>query len=178
MILPILNMDVTPFVQFLVFVAYIGLIFGLSVELIGRNPLNMLRIRDKEEGSAMNAEDSVITSEDSAITSEGSALKNEWDRFFGYWVTLRHSLLWSSYPYSVHSLTKYFYLRLLVYVCKVLFDGWNPFVFTAKSFRYLASFSFASGMNWRCGNVTYFRACLEMKKLVESSFELRKPPCV
>ena len=53
------------------------LIFGLSVELIGRNPLNMLRIRDKEEGSAMNAEGSVITSEDSAITSEGSAIKNE-----------------------------------------------------------------------------------------------------
>ena len=49
MILPILNMDVTPFVQFLVFVAYIGLIFGLSVELIGRNPLNMLRVRDKED---------------------------------------------------------------------------------------------------------------------------------
>ena len=77
MILPILNMDVTSFVQFLVFVAYIGLIFGLSVELIGRNPLNMLRVRDKEEGSAMNAEGSVITSEDSAITSEGSAIKNE-----------------------------------------------------------------------------------------------------
>ena len=76
MTLPILNMDVTPFVQFLVFVAYIGLIFGLSVELIGRNPLNMLRVRDKEEGSAMNAEGSVITSEDSAITSEGSAIKN------------------------------------------------------------------------------------------------------
>ena len=77
MILPILNMDVTPFVQFLVFVAYIGLIFGLSVELIGRNPLNMLRVRDKEEGSAINAEGSVITSEDSAITSEGSAIRNE-----------------------------------------------------------------------------------------------------
>ena len=76
MILPILNMDVTPFVQFLVFVAYIGLIFGLSVELIGRNPLNMLRVRDKEEGSAINAEGSVITSEDS-ITSDGSAIKNE-----------------------------------------------------------------------------------------------------
>ena len=53
------------------------LIFGLSVELIGRNPLNMLRVRDKEEGSAINAEGSVITSEDSAITSEGSAIKNE-----------------------------------------------------------------------------------------------------
>ena len=77
MILPILNVDVTPFVQFLVFVAYIGLIFGLSVELIGRHPLNMLRVRDKGEGSAMNAEGSVITSEDSAITSEGSAIKNE-----------------------------------------------------------------------------------------------------
>ena len=77
MILPILNMDVTPFVQFLVFVAYIGLIFGLSVELIGRNPLNMLRVRDKEKGSAMTAECSVITSEDSAITSEGSALKKD-----------------------------------------------------------------------------------------------------
>ena len=69
-------MDVTPFVQFLVFVAYIGLIFGLSVELIGRNPLNMLRVGNKEEGSAINAEGSVITSEDS-ITSEGSAIKNE-----------------------------------------------------------------------------------------------------
>ena len=77
MILPILNMDVTPFVQFLVFVAYIGLIFGLSVELIGRNPLNMLRVRDKEEGSAINAEGSVITSEDSAIISEGSVIKND-----------------------------------------------------------------------------------------------------
>ena len=53
------------------------LIFGLSVELIGRNPLNMLKIRDKEKGSAMNAECSVITSEDSAITNEGSAIKNE-----------------------------------------------------------------------------------------------------
>ena len=79
MILPILNMDVTPFVQFLVFVAYIGLIFGLSVELIGRNPLNMLSVRDKEEGSAINAEGSVITSEDSAkiLLLRGSALKNE-----------------------------------------------------------------------------------------------------
>ena len=66
-------MDVTPFVVSGLFC----LIFGLSVELIGRNPLNMLRIRDKEEGSAMNAEGSVITSEDSAITSEGSALKKD-----------------------------------------------------------------------------------------------------
>ena len=70
-------MDVTPFVQFLVFVAYIGLIFGPSVEPIGRNPLKMLRIRDKEQGSAMTAEGSVITSEASAITSEGFAIKNE-----------------------------------------------------------------------------------------------------
>ena len=53
------------------------LIFGLSVELIGRNPSNMLRISEKEEGPTMNAEGSVITSEDSAITSEGSAIKNE-----------------------------------------------------------------------------------------------------
>ena len=37
----------------------------------------MLKIRDKEEGSAMTAEGSVITSEDSAIMSEGSAIKNE-----------------------------------------------------------------------------------------------------
>ena len=43
MILPLFNMDVTLFVQLLVFVAYIGLIFRLSVELIGRNSLNMLR---------------------------------------------------------------------------------------------------------------------------------------
>ena len=77
MILPILNMDVTPFVQFLVFVAYIGLIFGLSVELIGRNPLNMLRVRDKEEGSAINAGGSVITSEDSALKNENSLKENE-----------------------------------------------------------------------------------------------------
>ena len=70
-------MDVTPFVQFLVFVAYIGLIFGLSVELIGRNPLNMLRVRDKEEGSAINAGGSVITSEDSALKNENSLKENE-----------------------------------------------------------------------------------------------------
>ena len=70
-------MDVTPFVQFLVFVAYIGLIFGPSVELIGRNPLKMLRIRDKEEGSAMTAEGSVITSEGSAIKNEDSVKERE-----------------------------------------------------------------------------------------------------
>ena len=79
-------MDVTPFVVSGLFC----LIFGLSVELIGRNPLNMLRVRDKEEGSAMNAEGSVITSEDPAITSEGSALKNddsvkESENLYPYW---------------------------------------------------------------------------------------------
>lgn len=42
MILPIVNMDVTPLVQFLVFVSYIGLVYGLSVELIGSNPLRMV----------------------------------------------------------------------------------------------------------------------------------------
>lgn len=42
MILPIINMDVTPLVQFLVFVSYIGLVYGLSVELIGTNPLRMM----------------------------------------------------------------------------------------------------------------------------------------
>ena len=67
-------MDVTPFLQCLIFFC---LIFGLSVELIGRNPLKRLRVGDKEEGSAINAEGSVITSEGSAITSEGSALKND-----------------------------------------------------------------------------------------------------
>ena len=85
-ILPILNMDVTPFVVSGLFC----LIFGLSVELIGRNPLNMLRISEKEEGSAMKAEGSVITSEDPAITSEGSALKNddsvkESENLYPYW---------------------------------------------------------------------------------------------
>ena len=52
-------MDVTPFVVSGLFC----LIFGLSVELIGRNPLNMLRIRDKEEGSALKNDDSVKESE-------------------------------------------------------------------------------------------------------------------
>lgn len=42
MILPVVNMDVTPLVQFLVFVSYIGLVYGLSVELIGSNPLRMM----------------------------------------------------------------------------------------------------------------------------------------
>ena len=79
-------MDVTPFVVSGLFC----LIFGLSVELIGRNPLNMLRISEKEEGSAMKAEGSVITSEDPAITSEGSALKNddsvkESENLYLYW---------------------------------------------------------------------------------------------
>ena len=76
-ILPILNIDMAPFVQFLVFAAYIGLSFGLSVELIGRNSLNMLRKSDKEGGSAVNAEDSVITRDYSAIASEGSTIKNK-----------------------------------------------------------------------------------------------------
>ena len=66
------------------------LIFGLSVELIGRNPSNMLRIRDKEEGSAINVEGSAITSEDPAITSEGSAIKKddyvkESENLYPYW---------------------------------------------------------------------------------------------
>lgn len=42
MILPIVNMDVTPLIQFLVFVSYLGLVYGLSAELIGGNPLRML----------------------------------------------------------------------------------------------------------------------------------------
>ena len=42
MILPVVNMDVTPLVQFLVFVSYLGLVYGLSAELIGGNPLRML----------------------------------------------------------------------------------------------------------------------------------------
>ena len=42
MILPIVNMDITPLVQFVIFVSYIGLVFGLSVELIGSNPLRMI----------------------------------------------------------------------------------------------------------------------------------------
>lgn len=42
MILPVVNMDVTPMIQFLVFVSYLGLVYGLSVELIGSNPLRMM----------------------------------------------------------------------------------------------------------------------------------------
>jgi len=42
MILPVVNMDITPLIQFLVFVAYLGLVYGLSAELIGGNPLRML----------------------------------------------------------------------------------------------------------------------------------------
>ena len=38
MIIPIINMDVTPLVQFLVFISYIGLVYMLSVELIGYHP--------------------------------------------------------------------------------------------------------------------------------------------
>ena len=42
MILPVVNMDVTPLIQFLVFVSYLGLVYGLSVELIEGNPLRMM----------------------------------------------------------------------------------------------------------------------------------------
>ena len=38
MIIPIINMDATPLVQFLVFISYIGLVYMLSVELIGYHP--------------------------------------------------------------------------------------------------------------------------------------------
>ena len=41
MILPVVNMDVTLLIQFLVFVSYLGLVYGLSVELIEGNPLRM-----------------------------------------------------------------------------------------------------------------------------------------
>ena len=50
MILPVVNMDVTPLVQFLVFVSYLGLVYGLSAELIGGNPLRMLW-RDRDSGN-------------------------------------------------------------------------------------------------------------------------------
>jgi len=42
MILPVVNVDVTPLIQFLVFVSYLALVYGLSAELIGGNPLRML----------------------------------------------------------------------------------------------------------------------------------------
>ena len=42
MILPIINMDITPLVQCLIIVSYIGLVFGLSVELFGGNPLHII----------------------------------------------------------------------------------------------------------------------------------------
>lgn len=43
MILPVFNMDVTPLIQFLVFVSYLGLVYGLSVELIGGHPFRMIK---------------------------------------------------------------------------------------------------------------------------------------
>ena len=43
MIIPIVNMDVTPLVQLLVFVSYIGLVYGLSVEILGYHPFQMMK---------------------------------------------------------------------------------------------------------------------------------------
>lgn len=36
-------MDVTPLVQLLVFVSYIGLVYGLSVEILGYHPFQMMK---------------------------------------------------------------------------------------------------------------------------------------
>ena len=38
MIIPVLNMDVTPAVQLMIIISYIALVYGLSVEIIGDHP--------------------------------------------------------------------------------------------------------------------------------------------
>ena len=38
MIIPVLNMDVTPAVQLMIVISYIALVYGLSVEIIGGHP--------------------------------------------------------------------------------------------------------------------------------------------
>ena len=38
MIIPVLNMDVTPAVQLMITISYIALVYGLSVEIIGDHP--------------------------------------------------------------------------------------------------------------------------------------------
>lgn len=38
MIIPVLNMDVTPAVQLMIVISYIALVYGLSVEIIGYHP--------------------------------------------------------------------------------------------------------------------------------------------
>ena len=56
MILPIINMDITPLVQFLVVVSYFGLIFGLSVEIIGGNPFQMMKKTVEADNHDMTSE--------------------------------------------------------------------------------------------------------------------------
>lgn len=43
MIIPVVNVDITSLVQFLVFVSYMGLVYGLSVEIIGYHPFRMIK---------------------------------------------------------------------------------------------------------------------------------------
>lgn len=43
MIIPVVNMDITPLVQFLIAVSYVGLVYMLSVELIGHHPFRVTK---------------------------------------------------------------------------------------------------------------------------------------
>ena len=55
MIIPIINMDVTPLVQFLIFISYIGLVYMLSVELIGYHPFCITKKTVKAENVLMES---------------------------------------------------------------------------------------------------------------------------
>ena len=68
MIIPVVNMDATPLIQFLVFIAYIGLVYGLSVEIIGYHPFRIMKkAAGVETLTAMESE----TTQEKASSDEG-----------------------------------------------------------------------------------------------------------
>ena len=68
MIIPVVNMDATPLIQFLVFIAYIGLVYGLFVEIIGYHPFRIMKkAAGVETLTAMESE----TTQEKASSDEG-----------------------------------------------------------------------------------------------------------
>ena len=76
MIIPVLNMDVTPAVQLMIVISYIALVYGLSVEIIGGHPfgrtikpkaVNAVKIENRPTESA--------TKQRKTISQEGRFLR-------------------------------------------------------------------------------------------------------
>ena len=70
MFLPIVNLDITPLVQSVIVVSYFGLVYMLSVELIGYHPFPVTKKTIQTENLAEDGTDFVETSLEETKTAQ------------------------------------------------------------------------------------------------------------